>query len=101
MSITKMPPQIYYVIADRSGEGYRNSYAIAARMDDLDEAKAWAMKQFDQNEIAARVGLKYDNTITRGWVIREDDFNAGRYENRFPIEYPDWWTDEFEKWFES
>lgn len=101
MSITKMPKTVYYVIADRSGDGYRSSYAIAARLDDLTEAKAFAINQFAQNAEVARIRLKYDNTVTRGWVIREDDYNAGRYDNRFPIEYPAWWTDEFSKYFEA
>lgn len=103
MSITKMPQPAYLVIAETYNKDYQiNPYAVpAGKMYDLEKAIAAAQQQFTDSASLARLGLERGEGLTRGWVIREDDFNAGRYENRFPIKYPDWWTDEFGKWFES
>lgn len=103
MSITKMPQPAYLVIAETYNEDYQiNPYAVpAGKMYDLEKAIAAAQQQFTDSASLARLGLERGEGLTRGWVIREDDFIAGRYENRFPIEYPDWWSDEFGKWFES
>lgn len=101
MSVTKMKQPDYYVIAETYNEDYEtNPYAVpVGRMNDLDKAIASAKMQFQDSETTARWKLEHGEGLTRGWVIREDDFVAGRFDNRIMVTPPEWWSDEFAKLF--
>lgn len=103
MSITKMPQPVYYVIAETYNEDYQtNPYAVPIeKCDDLEKAKDLARLQYPDSEDTARWKLKHREGLTRGWVIREDNFTAGQLNNRIMVEPPAWWTDEFSKLFEA
>ena len=103
MSIMKMPQPAYLVIAETYNKDYQiNPYAVpAGKMYDLEKAMVAAQQQFTDSASLARFGLERGEGLTRGWVIREDDFIAGRYENRIMVTPPDWWTDEFDAYFKA
>lgn len=103
MSITKIPQPVYYVIAETYNEDYQiNPYAVPIeKFDDLEKAKGLARLQYPDSEDTARWKLEHREGLTRGWVIREDDFTAGRLDNRISVTPPNWWTDEFSKLFEA